>query len=188
MDALAARVLAQENWLWGLNAALAPNADQMRARDVVAAQLKASGADVVDEAAPLLRTELERQTRRFVATTTELLERVWQDRRLIADELLGEGLGGEIGIIRNPDMRLGDCHDGGRRTTVVTCEAGRFVYKPRDCSIGPWFASVANKYLAGALKQPRTIVRHDESGHWGFEEFVESRPVADEGGNRPLLA
>ena len=151
IDTLAAHVLAQENWLWSLNASLAPNADQMRARDAVAAQIEASGGAIVDEVAPLLRTELEKQTRRFVATIAELLERVWKDRHRIADDLLGGGLGGEIGLIRILDMRLGDCHDGGRRTAVVTCDAGRFVYKPRDCSISTWFAFIAQKYLAGSL-------------------------------------
>lgn len=182
LNSLAAQKLAKQNWLWGLNAALAPSAKVAEARVAVAAQIQASDGAVIDEAAPLLRTELQRQTARFVATTTELLERVWRDRSRIADELLGKGADGEIGTISDLDMRLADCHDGGRRTAVVTCEAGRFVYKPRNCSIGPWFAGIAQKYLAGALRQPRTILRHDESGYWGFEEFIERTPVTDKDG------
>ncbi len=182
LDTMVAGILSKKMWLWGLNTSLAPSAELSDARCTVAAQIKASGGAVVDDAAPLLRPVLQNQTNRFVKTTDELLERIWQDRHDIASELLGGGIHGEIGSIAGIDTHLADSHNGGRRTAVVTCDAGIFVYKPRSCSVDLWFARIAGKYLPDALRQPHTIVRNDDTGHWGFAEFVARRPVEDASG------
>lgn len=182
LNSLVAQVLAEQNWLWGLNTALAPSKNLESARSVVAAHIEASGGTIVDDTAPLLRTELQRQTDRFVETTIELLERIWRDRGLIASELLNKDADAGLGRIHDLNMRQADFHNGGRRTTIVTCEAGRFVYKPHSCAIDLWFYNMARKYVPESLRQPRTIVRHDKTGHWGFAEFIEHQPVATEVG------
>ncbi len=182
LDHLVSRALSQENPLWGMHAKLAPNAKQMEARESVAEHIVASDAAIVDEVAPLLRPELERQTTLFVTTTLELLSRIEQDRHLIATELLGGGVSGDIGLIKDLDVGDADPHNGGRRTAMVTCEAGRFVYKPHDCQIDVWFARLVSTYLPDGLRQPRALTRKDESGDWGFAEFMERVPVRDEEG------
>lgn len=182
LSAMVTNMLSKRKWLWGINAALAPSAEVNKACGAVAAQIEATDGAVVDDVAPLLRSSLQRETDRFIRANNELLERIWQDRHRIADELLGGGAHSEIGTISALDMRLANCHDGGRRTAVVACEAGRFVYKPRNCGIDLWFAQVANKYLPDSLRQPHSIVRHDDTGHWGFAEFVMRAPLVDESG------
>ena len=64
---LVAAHLAQENPLWALDVRLAPAAELARATEEVAESLGSSGAAMLDDAAPLLRSELARQTRRFVS-------------------------------------------------------------------------------------------------------------------------
>ena len=175
---LVAAHLAQENPLWALDVRLAPAAELARATEEVAESLGSSGAAMLDDAAPLLRSELARQTRRFVSASLESCERIWRDRHAIATELLGDS----IGLVTDMDTEHADCHGGGRRTTIVTCEGGRFVYKPHDCRIDVWFKQVCETRLPGVLVQPKTILRKDETGAWAYQEFMEREPVEGEGG------
>lgn len=181
IETLVRAILAERNPLWGLDARLAPAAEVATARAEVAAKLEASGEAMLDQTAPLLRPTLDRQVERFVTVTRETCARIWNDRHEIAATLLPGSHGG-IGMVTRIDQGLADCHDGGRRTCIVTSEKGRFVYKPHDCQIDQWFARVAQEFAPRVLRQPRVIVRRDATGAWGFEEFIAAEPVADEAG------
>ena len=175
---LVATQLSQENPLWSIDVTLAPVAEFARAAEKVAEDLRDSDAAVLDDVAPLLRSKLARQTRRFVSVSLESCERIWRDRNVLSTELLGKS----FGLVTDLATEQSDCHNGGRHTTVVTCEGGRFVYKPRDCRIDVWFKQICHKYLPGVLLQPKTILREDDTGSWAYQEFMTRDPVDDEGG------
>ena len=179
LDMLCARELANKNPLWALDPRLAPEATVADARQRLAEDLQRTDLAAVDEAAPLLRHILDRQVQRFTTVTAELCERIWHNRDAMARELFGTR---EIGSMTSISSQMGDSHNGGRRTTVITCEAGRFVYKPHDCRIDAWFARIADKFVHGTFAQPRTMVREDSNGAYGIQQFVERRAVADKSG------
>jgi lantibiotic modifying enzyme len=133
----------------------------------------------VDEAAPLLRGVLDCQVRRFTAATAELCDRICRNRDSVAKELFGARDTGRLTAISS---QMGDSHNGGRRTMVIACEAGRFVYKPHDCRIDAWFATIARNYVHGALAQPHTIVCEDSNSSWGVQQHMERQPVVEKSG------
>ena len=182
VNRLVSAKLAQANPLWGIDARIAPSAQVAQARAELARAMESSGNSLLDESAPLLRAELDRQIDRFVAVTLETCNRIWADRQVIAARFLDNATGEGIGLVTALDGSLADRHNGGRHTTVVTCEAGRFVYKPHDCRIDLWFKRVAETYVPGTLAQPETIIRKDATGIWAFQEYLERVPVEDEAG------
>lgn len=176
---LCTRKLANENPLWTIDARLAPDAAVADARQKLARDLLVSELAVLNQAAPLLRSELDRQVSRFTTVTAELCERIWHNRDSMAKELFGAR---DTGMVTAISSKMGDSHNGGRRTTLITCEAGRFVYKPRDCRMDVWFADTANKYVHDALAQPKTMVCSDSHGAWGVQQYMERQAVADKSG------
>ncbi len=180
LDRLVAAGLARRNPLWAADTRLAPAKEVARERAAVASRIESSGGAALDEGAPLLRAELDRQTERFVSVAIETSERIWNDRRPISRELLGGGPSSECGRVLSMTYGFADCHHAGRRTTVVTCESGRFVYKPHDCQVDVWFLDFATRHMPDALAQPYTLLQKDASGAWGFQGFVERRPLEDE--------
>ena len=180
LDRLVEHDLGKRNKLWGASLSLAPSKAVAQARRELASRIDATGGSVLDEAAPLLRAELARQTKRFVGSIEEMCERIWADRHQIA--ALMPGGGHELGRIADMSPLVDGCHDGGRHTAVLCCEAGRFVYKPHDCQVDLWFADLAQRFVPNAFRQPATIVRADSSGAWGFQEFISHRPVSEKGG------
>lgn len=181
LDELVKRQLAQSSLLWASDTRLVPQIELKRAKEAAANEMRAHAGVPLDEVAPLLRQELARQVRRFVCATTEMCERIWRDRHAMAVIMPNAAVHG-IGRVLDVDVTQGDPHNGGRRTCIVTCEAGRFVYKPHDCRIDCWFRELANRHLPGALLQPVTLARKDASGAWAFQEFVCREPVTDEAG------
>lgn len=179
LSMLCAHELANKNPLWALDPRLAPELAVADARQSLARHLQETNLATVDEAAPLLRDVLGLRTKRFTAVTAELCERMGRNRNGVARELFGSR---DIGKITAISSQMGDSHNGGRSTTVITCEAGRFVYKPHDCRIDAWFASIARNYMSGAFAQPKTIVCEDANGAWGIQQYMERRAVANEEG------
>ena len=124
---------------------------------------------------PLLAPVLDNLAGQFVDMALELAGRLARDRATLACTLFG---GADPGRVVSVSADGADAHRAGRMALVLTFADGRRVlYKPRDCAVDTLFGGLVARWFADDLVVPRTLARDG----YGWCEFVERAPVADEG-------
>jgi type 2 lantibiotic biosynthesis protein LanM len=107
-------------------------------------------------------------------------------RRFGADrDRLAGLLGTAPGDLRQISMDAGDSHLGGQSVAIVTCDAGRLVYKPRsvrvDAVLGRFLATLlADQPADTRIRVPRVCTSDDTDGPYGWAEFIDHRYCRDD--------
>ena len=124
---------------------------------------------------PLLAPMLDGLTSQFVDMALELAGRLARDRHELVRALFDGTDPGRVAFVSADGA---DAHCGGRMALTLTFEDGRRVlYKPHDCTPDALFGKLVARWFADDLIVPRTLAREG----YGWCEFIERMPVADEG-------
>lgn len=129
----------------------------------------ADGDARVASACPQLMELLQFSEKRLKAVLLETMERIETHRQEIARELLGVP---GFSAIRDLRFGTGDSHNHGRTVSIVTTDAGKFVYKPHSMMIDLAMREIAQRFFSEFLYVPKTV----DCGSFGFCEFVENKP------------
>ncbi len=90
--------------------------------------------------------EMEEKIRKnFIAAELEMLDQIAAHREEIARRFFG---GKEILSIEKLTGMEGDVHRKGRAVTGVTTNAGKFYYKPHDCSLDQLYFDLINRFFS----------------------------------------
>lgn len=125
---------------------------------------------------PTLLPRIEKMVRNRCAASLRFAERWAMDRAS-----LGALCGGAPGELEGLSFGAGDSHLGGQTVSLLRCQGGRLVYKPRslavDAALGRFIAELAGHH-GGALsiRVPTVVARE---GH-GWAEFVPHRYASQE--------
>ena len=107
----------------------------------------------------------------------EVLHRFEKDRSAISRYFFGRR---PLGLILNVRPGLSDPHHGGRSVTLVECESGRLIYKPRSGrSETMWFDLLAWMNSHGFSPKLR-VARILERPSYSWMEFIETASCNDE--------
>jgi lantibiotic modifying enzyme len=113
-----------------------------------------------------------------VTAARELLQRVEVDRAEL-ETLFNEGH--PAGSVRRMEAELSDPHDGGRTVAVVTFDRGLgVVYKPRPVGLEAAFHALVEWWNRAAGDVDLRAARAAPHGNYGWAEFIEQAPCADE--------
>lgn len=121
----------------------------------------------------LLIKKLSEISDSFFFSVNEMLERIAKHKTEIEKYLLS---GKIFSVITSLPQTDADTHNGGRVTTVIVTDAGKFVYKPHDLRGDVCFSALLAEFLPDTAKVPACIT---ENSHYGFSEFVEHTPLSD---------
>lgn len=136
----------------------------------VADRMLAGGlADVLAEY-PALAFLLGCRLQSWVRATVEVISRASRDAAALAMLLNSPGGVGHLRSVASTDA---DSHEG-RRTMIVTFDAGKVVYKPRHLGV----EQIIDEFAAAAaldLRFPRVLVRDG----WGWAEHVDPAACPD---------
>ncbi|MDD4565932.1 MAG: DUF4135 domain-containing protein [Eubacteriales bacterium] len=115
-------------------------------------------------------------TEDFISHVAEIVSRTLDTRGEMTGKLLTE----RAGKVENIDGGVADIH-GGRCVHILTFESGeKIVYKPRDLRLDQLWGSFLNfltdKAELDRFKTYQCIIKDN----YGFEEFVQASPVADQ--------
>ena len=111
----------------------------------------------------LIQIHLQRRTDAFL----EMLERLTVHKDAISRQLL-DGRGYSEITALSPGA--GDTHRGGRSVCIITTDAGKFVYKPRDMRGERFLYEFVNRYLPDMVCVPKCYTWEDQ---FGVTEFIE---------------
>jgi type 2 lantibiotic biosynthesis protein LanM len=137
---------------------------------------------------PVLARQVVETLDHWVSYSLEIARHLAADReRLGAVFSPAGGVGdvggiGDIGRLVEVRTGLGDGHRGGRSVALLRFESGlRLIYKPRPVAIEAAFQDLldwtACRGFAPAFRRLRLI----DAGAYGWVEFIEAAPSADEG-------
>jgi type 2 lantibiotic biosynthesis protein LanM len=126
---------------------------------------------------PVLARALVESVDRWVLVSLELLERLARD----APDLIDLFSPGDPGLLVEVRTGLGDPHRGNRTVSLIRFASGlRLVYKPKSLAVEEEFQGLldwtARKGFSPAFRTLRLLDR----GEYGWIEFVEAAPCADE--------
>ena len=94
---------------------------------------------------PLIPEYEERIGKNYIAAQTELLDNIAAARGEISGRFFG---GREITVIEELTGMQGDVHRHGRAVAGVKTDAGKFYYKPHDCSLDVLYSELIRKFFA----------------------------------------
>lgn len=123
---------------------------------------------------PHLVTRLTAMADNRVGAALELARRFAADRPLLRGVL-----DADAGGLRAVGFGQGDSHRGGRTVTVLRCDGGTVVYKPRPMEVDRELARLLAVLTEGderPVRVPRAVVR----AGYGWAEHVEHRHCADD--------
>lgn len=144
----------------------------------------------------LLARFLATVVEQWIATTTELIQRLYVDRTGIA-ECFNDG--NDLGVVEVIESSLSDPHQGGRMVSILTFTCGlKLVYKPKDMGIDvawyeflQWLEHQGTPYK---LRAPKILIGsgHTSSSYtsseyassecaspgYGWAEFIPASPCA----------
>lgn len=143
-------------------------------------EMGAAGFRRLFEAKPVLLRLIAVMTRQWIDTTTELVTRLDTDLLAIRTELLG---GADPGHVTGIHGDLGDPHRGGRSVHIVMfADGARIVYKPKDLRIDVALCDLVDRINRAAPPLELRAVRALACAGYGWTEFIEHAPCADQQG------
>ena len=172
LETLFRQELAQANPILAWNADLATKELRDRAARSLTEKLQAD-PELLFRTAPLLKAQLEHSVRQFSEMLTELLCRVYADRQELSAAFFD---GRELGAIVEIQGGQGDTHQNGRSACVITTEAGRFLYKPREMKEDVLLYELAAAEFADTVLLPKAL----DHGSYGYAQFMETAPAETE--------
>jgi type 2 lantibiotic biosynthesis protein LanM len=151
-----------------------------RWQEWVASLERQAGWEALAQTYPPLLPRLRQLISNRCAAALSLAGRFATDRAGVAT-LLGSGPG-ELTELR---LGAGDSHRGGHTVSMLHCEAGRVVYKPRSLAVDAALARLLRRLLPDQpptvrVRVPAVIERSDQHGDYGWAEHVAHRYCADE--------
>ncbi|MGN0663230.1 MAG: type 2 lanthipeptide synthetase LanM family protein [Faecalibacterium sp.] len=172
LEALFRRELAQANPILAWNAELATQEIREKAEASLAEKLEAD-PELLFRTAPLLKEQLERCVRQFSEMLSEMLCRIHADRQELSAAFFG---GNDLGAILKIDGGQGDAHQNGRSACIITAEAGRFLYKPREMKADVLLYGMAAEHFSDTVLLPKAL----DHGSYGYAQFMETAPAENE--------
>lgn len=127
---------------------------------------------------PRLLPRLRQVVDHRCAAALTLARRFGRDRADLP-ALLGAG----PGELREVTFGAGDSHHGGHTVTLLRCDAGRLVYKPRPLETDANLATLLPRLLPAEpersrIRVPAVLTRHDHHGGYGWAAHVAHRYCA----------
>ncbi len=120
-----------------------------QAEEIVAENLAPDPVSRFREEFPLI-PELEETIRRnYRNAQIEMLDRISANRGLLSERFFG---GRKITRIDDLTGMEGDVHRHGRAVAGVKTDAGKFFYKPHDCSLDRLYAQLVERYFSDCTK------------------------------------
>ncbi|MEU8146360.1 type 2 lanthipeptide synthetase LanM family protein [Nonomuraea sp. NPDC048901] len=137
---------------------------------------------------PTLLPRLRRLIGHRCAAAMSLACRFAADRPLLTTLLRpleggepGQAKGGDPGELVSVEFGAGDSHRGGQSVAILTCAAGKVVYKPRSVAVDLAAARLLSRLLADEPADTRIRVPDVVSGDgYGWAEHVAHRYCADD--------
>ena len=124
----------------------------------------------LQEKLPALIALAKRSCAQYQTAVREMLERIDASYEDICRNLLA---GNRFHVLTHISTDSGDVHNHGRTTSVISCDAGSFVYKPHDVGIDRKSRELIDRFFPDVLKAPAVC---DCSGY-GFTEFIVNTPA-----------
>lgn len=99
----------------------------------------------------------------------ELCSLVFENSDTISSRLLNRKKISSISEVRSD---AGDRHNCGKRTAIITTNAGKIVFKPHDLSVDEKYRVFINKFFPDITYAPKAV----NCGSYGFCEYIENAP------------
>lgn len=172
LESLFRQELAQANPILAWNAELATREIRERAEISLMEKLEAD-PELLYRTVPLLKEQLDRCVRQFSQMLSELLCRVHADRQELSAAFFD---GKALGAILKIEGGQGDTHQNGRSTCIITTEAGRFLYKPREMQEDVLLYELVAEHFSDTVLLPKAL----DHGSYGYAQFMETAPAENE--------
>lgn len=172
LETLFRQELAQANPILAWNADLATKELRDKAARSLTEKLQADPG-LLFRTAPLLKEQLEHCVSQFSDMLSELLCRIHTDRQELSAAFFD---GRELGAIVEIQGGQGDTHQNGRSACVITTEAGRFLYKPREMKEDVLLYELAAAQFADTVRLPKAL----DHGSYGYAQLMETAPAETE--------
>ncbi len=149
-----------------------------RTYDSYVAAMRADGLSEFFLNRPVLARLLATVTEAWIETTAEFIGRLDSDLVAITKTLHS---GVELGPVTDMDCGLSDPHNGRRTVSILTFSSGlKVVYKPKDLGLDvAWRELLCWLEVHGAPQSARAPIVLERKGY-GWVEWIDSRPCADE--------
>lgn len=170
LSALLQERLSRDNPIAALNMDLVPLSEREAASAALLAELHSSDLAPL-KGMPILLKRLDANTVQFTDMIRELLERMAERRREIAETFFG---GADLGGITDVSCDGSDLHEDGRCSVVLTTAQGKLLYKPHDCRTDVLYAQLMDRYFSDITLAPRCMA----GDGYGFCEFICARSAA----------
>lgn len=179
---LMSRTMTVELQLARAEGRLAGETPEQRFQSFAASLNDAGAALAILRQYPVLTRGLVETVQRWEAVSQELLERLasdWSELRVLFSP---EEDPGPLVEVRSG---LGDAHRGSRTVTLLRFASGlRLIYKPKPLGIERAFQDLLDWTVARGFTPAFRTLRLLDRREYGWVEFVEAGPCADEGAVR----
>ena len=167
-------IALKDNPFWGIDTKKIPAEVRRAAAEKLLTGMEEEGPGCFQDRFPLLYDLFSRKTLSFENGMTTMLDLISQNA-----ESLSEGLfeGRRLTRIQNIKRWNESVRKGGNTTAIIETNAGKMVFKPRDCRIDQWFRNFSDEFFSESIKVPDVVCIGDQ---YGFFEFVVNRPASDE--------
>ncbi|MFP3939466.1 MAG: type 2 lanthipeptide synthetase LanM family protein [Thermoanaerobaculia bacterium] len=127
---------------------------------------------------PVLARRAVERTEAWIESSYELLDRFARDRERIHEVFSPAA---DPGSLTGVTTGRGDRHEGGRSVSILTFSSGlKVVYKPRSLAVDRAFEALVRWLDERGADPPLAALRVLDRGQYGWQEFVLTRPAADE--------
>lgn len=161
--------LIRKNPLLEWNTELATNEIKEKAEYSLLEKLE-QNPQILFEVSPLLSDQFALCTRQFSEMISEMLTRIYTDRKKICSTFFE---GTDFGRILKIDGEQADKHQNGRTTLIITAEHGKFLYKPRNMKADMLLYDMVSKLFSDTVILPKAL----DFGQYGYAEFVADEPA-----------
>ncbi len=139
-------------------------------RDEFINDLLKNGDEILREKAPELLDAVLFLEQRYVSVLEEFCIRYEKNKQKIEEVLFN---GKTIHHLTEITLLAGDSHNHGRGTAVVTSDAGKFIYRPRDMQIDEISARFFRTFFPEITALPETVL----CDGYGYCSFIENKPA-----------
>ena len=141
-----------------------------RIREGFSVLVRENSAAYLKEKLPVLPEIIRSTAERYREVVIEMLDRIND----AYDDICGSLIKRNFSEITGIDSGKGDVHNFGRSTTIVSTNAGKFVYKPHDVSIDLRSAELTERFFPDVMQSPSVLCYKE----YGFSEFVKNEPAS----------